>query len=293
MGMRNVGIRYIRLSFPSWSSSTVGLGYCLAVAESCQKIEMKDNIKNILGVSLAVGVIVFAFSAWVFAKSFLKSSDPARTFNVSAEGEVVAIPDIAEFTYSVISEGGEDIVALQRENTQKANRINEYLKTQSVEDKDIKTTSYGINPRYQYYPCPVGTRVCPPSEIVGYSIYHSVVIKVRDLSRVGELLSGVVENGANSASGLTFSIDDLDKVQSQARDIAIQKAGAKAKATAASAGVRLGKIVSIDESFYTPFYQTRALAEGFDGDSFVPSSPAIEPGSQEIKVSVSVRYEIR
>lgn len=255
---------------------------------------MSDKIKNILGASLAVGVIIFALSAWIFAKAQLKSSIPARAFSVSAEGEVTVIPDIAEFTYSIITEGGTALAALQKENTEKANRVNTYLTTQGVKDEDIKTTSYNINPRYQTYQCPAGVRVCPPSEIVGYSIYHSVTVKIRDLSKVGELLSGVVQNGANSASGLVFSVDDLDKVQNQARGIAIQKANAKAKETAVSAGVRLGRIISIEESFYTPFYSTRALAEGVGGDAlFSATAPVIEPGEQQIKVNVFVRYEIK
>jgi len=253
---------------------------------------MNEKIKNIIGIALVVAAIIFASSAWIFSKAYWKSSQPARAFSVNAEGSVVAVPDIAELTYSVITEGGKDLAALQRDNTDKANRINAYLKAQGVEDKDIKTFGYAINPRYQYTSCSVGSRVCPPAEMVGYSINHSVAIKVRNLSKVGEFLSGIVENGANSVYGPAFSIDDVEAVKNQAREEAIKNAKEKAKAIAEAARVRLGKIISIDESYYTPVYSARASGIGGDELVSVPS-PEIEPGSQEIKVTVLIRYEIR
>lgn len=250
---------------------------------------MNTKIKNILGVSLSTGALVLAFSSLILANAFLKSKEPARTFTVSAEGEVVAIPDIAEFTFSVITEGGENLPVLQEENSSKSNQVNAYLKQQGIEADDIKTTSYNISPRYQTFPCAREAIVCPPSEIVGYTIAHSVKVKVRNLSRVGELLSGVITAGANSSSGLTFSIDDIEKVQSQARDIALQKAKEKAKNIASSAGVRLGKIVSIQESFQVPFL-TREFAQKLTEPA---AAPVIEPGAQEVKVSITLLYEIR
>jgi hypothetical protein len=254
---------------------------------------MQDNIKNILGVSLALSSLVFSFSLLFLTNGFLQSRQPARVFAVSAEGEVVAVPDIAEFTLAVITEGGKDLAELQEENSTKANQVNGYLKDGGVAKDDIKTVSYNINPRYQHFPCPVGATVCPPSEIVGYTITLAVKVKVRELSKVGELLSGVVIFGANSTSALTFSIDDLEKVQSQARDIAIQKANMKAQEIAASAKVRLGKIVSISESFQTPFFLRESAQDFLAAQALQATPPVVEPGSQEVKANINIIYEIR
>lgn len=253
---------------------------------------MQDKIKNILMISLAVSFLVFAFSAAFWVSGTLQLRDPVRTFAVSAEGKIVAIPDIAEFNYAVITEGGKDLDSLQVENTNRSNRINSYLKEQGIAEKDLKTISYNISPRYQHFPCPIDQRVCPPSEIVGYTVTHSVRVKVRDLAKVGELLSGVVTAGANSTSGLTFSIDDLETIQGQARDIAIQKAKNKAKDIADSAGVKLGRIVSINEGFVTPF-KLREFAVPDALHAPAPMSPVIEPGDQKVRVTISIVYEIK
>ncbi|TSC75718.1 MAG: hypothetical protein G01um101430_212 [Parcubacteria group bacterium Gr01-1014_30] len=254
---------------------------------------MQDNVKNIIGLSLAASSLVFAFSMFILASAFLDAKEPARTFTVSAEGEVIAIPDIAEFTYAVITEVVDDLPVLQEENSAKSNRVNSFLKEKGVSQEDIKTVGYNISPRYQFFPCPSDARICPPSEIVGYTVAHSVGVKVRDLTLVGELLSGVVASGANSASGLNFTIDDLEAVQSQARSLAIQNAKKKAAEIADSSGVRLGKIVSINESFFTPFAARELSTDLPFGGALPAEPPAIEPGSQEIKVSVVIKYEIK
>lgn len=242
---------------------------------------------------MSLAVLLFSFSSLVIANAFLKSKAAARTFTVSAEGKVVALPDIAEFNYEIITEGDKDLSSIQEENSLRSNSVNAYLKEHGVAEKDIKTVGYNINPRYQSIFCSPGVRICPPSEIVGYTVTNSVQVKVRELQKVGELLSGVVKNGANSASSLTFSIDDVEKIQSQARDIAIQKAKTKAKEIATSAKVQLGSIVSINEDFQIPFRLPQFAKSLSIAEEAGATPPTIEPGSQEVKVNVVIMYEIR
>ena len=157
----------------------------------------------------------------------------------------MAIPDVAQFTFSVITEGGKDIASLQQENTQKANRAIALLKNNGVEDKDIKTASYNLQPRYQYFSCPVGknssAKPCPPAEIVGYSISQTVSVKIRNFEKAGEILSGVVQSEVNSVSELSFTIDDKTEIENQARQEAIAVAIKKAESIAQAGGFKLGQ----------------------------------------------------
>ena len=264
---------------------------------------MSNRIKNFIGVAAVVGVIVFSYAAWVYVDAFSKSIEPSsfRSFSVSAEGEVVAIPDVAQFTFQVITQGGADIADLQTQNVEKTNNAIAFVKSQGVEGKDIKTQNFSLDPRYQYYNCsprPLGekTEVCPPPEIVGYTITQTVQVKVRDFTTIGTIISGVVENGANSVSQLSFVIDNPDGEESKARAQAIEKAREKAKAVAKAGGFSVGRLLSIQEGggfpVYNQFYEKAALDYGMGGA--VPSAPlpSIEPGSQEVKVSVTLVYEI-
>lgn len=259
------------------------------------------KIKNILWIAVIIGILAVAYAAVVYTGYYSKTTqNTAPSFSVTGEGKETVIPDIAQFTFSVISQGGKDIGSTQKENTDKTNRIINFLKSNSVEAKDIKTQGYNIDPRYQNFNCPVrfgvissASQPCPPPEIVGYTVTQTVEVKIRDFAKIGAILSGTVQNGANSVSQLFFSVDDPEKVQAKAREQAIAKAQAKAEIIAQAAGFKIGKLLSIDESGPIPFFQQKT-AFGLGGADTAPAvAPIIEPGTQEITVNVFLRYEIR
>ena len=247
---------------------------------------------------VGVTVIVLALGFW-YMKTYARSVPPIRTFSVQGEGEVVTIPDIALISFSILTEGGKDLAALQKENTEKGNAITAFLKENGVEKKDIKTQSYRISPRYQNYSC--GSQLigsaepCPPSLIVGYSIFQEIVVKVRNLGTAGSLVSEVVAKGANTVSGPSFTIDEPDTLQNEARAKAVANARAKAYVLARAGGFRLGKPISIYEGYATPFpVRFSLLGKGGDmgGEEVLPA-PEFEPGSEDIRATVSITYEIR
>ncbi len=258
---------------------------------------MSDKLKNYLSIAVIISILVLAFSAWSYTRSYSKSIEPSsfRSFSVSGEGKVVTVPDVAEFTFSVVTEGGTDIAGLQSDNTKKVNQAIAFVKSKGVDVKDIKTQSYNLTPRYQRYSCPrvaLEAEPCPPPEIVGYTIAQTTLVKVRDFTVIGDILAGIVENGVNVVSQLNFTIDDPDQPQNEARAEAIVKANKKAKSIAKAAGFRLGRLLSISESGGVPlpvFFRESAL--GMGGVSV--SSPTIEPGSQEVVVNVTLSYEIQ
>ncbi|MEK7519268.1 MAG: SIMPL domain-containing protein, partial [Patescibacteria group bacterium] len=261
---------------------------------------MDTKIKNYLGVAIIGAIILLVISLFWYVASFSKSVSLDRQFSVRGEGKIVAVPDIAQLTFGFLTEGGKDIANLQKENSEKANRLIAFLKENKIEDKDIKTEFYDISPRYQYYNCPLLERLpspsplplededsssiitpCPTSKIVGYTINQSISAKIRDLNKVGDVVSGAVEKGANTVSGPNFTIDDPVKLQNQAREEAVVQAKEKAKSMAKAGGFRLGKLISIQEDSYfpgvIPFY-TKERVGGGDETGIVPD---IEPGSQD------------
>jgi len=263
---------------------------------------MNTRIKDALAVALIAGIVLFGYVAWRYVDAYSKSIEPAsfRSFSVSAEGEIVAIPNIAQFTFSVITQGGPNITNLQTQNIEKTNNAVAFVKSQGVEEKDIKTQNFSLDPRYQYYNCASnralleGAEACPPPDIVGYTITQTVQVKVRDFTKVGTIVSGVVEHGANSVSQLSFTIDNPDMLESEARTSAIQKARGKAEAVAKAGGFRVGRLLSIYESGgpIPVFNEKTDFGRGGAVPSVAPT-PTIEPGSREVKVSVTLQYEIQ
>lgn len=241
----------------------------------------------ILDILLVVGVLFLL----VAGKAVWKQSAalyPARTINVSAEGKTTVAPDLATLSFSVVSQG-KDPVQLQEDNNTKINNALDFVKAQGIDAKDIKTSNYNLSPNYHW---DEKTRV---SSIDGYTLNQSVVIKVRDLSKVAVLLGGLPSKGINQIGGVDFSIDDQDKFLNEARQEAFTKARAKAEAMAKYSGARIGRVVTFSESgggYPYPMYYAKEASIGMGGAPDMPPAPRIEPGSQDVTVNVNVVYEI-
>ena len=252
----------------------------------------------------ALGVLaVFLFIAAIGelrGLRFIGTGVPAtNTVTVSGEGEVFAVPDIATFSVSV-QEEAKEVQDAQESATKKTNEIIAYLKQQGIEERDIRTTDYNVYPQYDYIQSVCREGICPPGrqELRGYQVSQTLAIKVRDTDKAGELLSGVGSRGANNVSGLSFTIDDEDALQAEARGMAIDDARAKAAELAKQLNVRLVRVVVFYEDsggYYPP------IAYGMGGDSaftraemaMAAPAPDIPVGENKIVIRVNVTYEIR
>lgn len=223
---------------------------------------------------------------------------PANTIYVSGYGEVVAVPDIATFTYSVVSEKP-TVAAAQDDATAKANAITAYLEEAGIDARDVQTTGYSVYPQYDWIQqsCIAGG-YCPPGEqsLRGYEVRQTTTIKVRDTAKAGDLLTEVGGRGATEVSGLTFTFDNPDAIEAEARDKAIADAKQKAEVLAESLGVKLVRVVSFSENDYGMPYYARDMAYGMGGmaeSAVAVKAPEISTGENKVISNVSVTYEIR
>jgi len=253
---------------------------------------MENNkIKNIVIVSFLVflAIIITYSILWGPAKKFSDSLITARTITISAEGKVVAKPDIAKFSFSVVSEG-EDPQKIAEENNIKINKAIDFVKAQNIDEKDIKTTQYNLSPRYEY------DKIARKSYISGYTLTQTVSVKIRDFNIIGKVINGLPELGINQMDAISFDIDEPEKYLAEARNEAFKKAKAKAQEMAFQNGVKLGKVVTFYEYQNSPLYYNRNYF-GKGESSIIPMSveslPSIQPGSQEVTVNVSVVYKLK
>ena len=172
--------------------------------------------------------------------------DPAyNTISVTGEGEVDRLPDIASFTATVSAEAAE-VGDAQSKVTKSMDEIIKGLKDLVIEDKDIKTTDYSVWPKYTYQTMPCSRDYCPPSKQIpdGYTVSHTVLIKIRKTENAGKALALVGEKGATNVSNITFSADDPTKAIEVARAKPIAEAKSKAKALSKDLGVRLVRVIN-------------------------------------------------
>jgi len=264
---------------------------------------MNEKTKKYVSYAAVVALLAVSYSVIQASSAYKRSAEPDsfRSFTVSGEGKVVSVPDVAKFSFSVITKGTSNVPSLQEENTKKVNSAIEYIKSQGVDKKDIITESYTLSPEYETYNCyptPLSSgeaRPCPPPKIVGYTLRQSVTVKARDFEKVGSLLAGVVEKGATEVSELSFTIDDPKQVEAEAREKAIAEAKEKARDIAKAGGFSVGKLLSINEGgSYPPIYYSKTMAVAEDAAyGMGGAAPRIEPGSQDVVINVALQYEIR
>ena len=212
-----------------------------------------------------------------------------NTIAISDTGEVYASPDLALVNLMVVNEA-KTVAEAMAENAERMNRVIEKMKSLGIEEKDLKTASYNIYPRYEYerdqFGNNYGKRI-----LVGYEIRQSLQVKIRNLENIGQVIEGGTAAGANDVGNLQFTIDNQDELKKQAREQAINKAKEKAEQMAFQLGVRLGKVTSFSENFYMPYYRSMDYAEasGMGGAGEVPD---IQTGENKISVSIVITYEI-
>lgn len=250
-------------------------------------------IVGLLLLVLTVSIGVDIFNKIKEGKYIGKPPELQNTISFTGKGEVFIKPDLALITFAVQNEA-KTVTEAVAENAKKINAVIDSMKNLGVESKDLKTASFNISPRYEWheeevclsYPCPQGKRV-----LMGYEVYQSLQVKVRNLEKVGPIIQSATDMGANDVSGLQFTVDDEDEFKNQARKMAIEEAKTKAKELAQQLGVNLVRITNFSESGSSPVpYYALEKAAGIGGAA--PSAPQIETGENKIEIIVTISYEI-
>ncbi|OGY16191.1 MAG: hypothetical protein A2784_03910 [Candidatus Chisholmbacteria bacterium RIFCSPHIGHO2_01_FULL_48_12] len=212
------------------------------------------------------------------------STQKAAFFDVSGEGSATAIPDQAETTLGITASQS-TVVAAQTQANEVINSIIKNLKDNGVEDKNITTQNYSINPNYDYQS---GT-----NKITGYTVSANLLVKFTDFDQLNQAIDSAVSLGANQIGNVSFTLspDARAKAEDQAREQAVTEAKRKAENLSRAADIRLGKIVNIFENpTYppTPIYRT---LEAKSADLAVPEPNSLQPGATEVKLTVTLSYE--
>jgi hypothetical protein len=243
---------------------------------------------------LSIGVLSWGYYNYRLAQNIV---NPERIISFSAEGKVLAKPDIAKIVIGVITQG-EKAEIVQEENNKKMEKAIAFVKEQGVSEDDIQTTSYNLVPQYDYNWCRTSSvkpyPSCPP-KIIGYQLSQRATIKIRDFEKINTIIGGLAEKEVNQISNVSFEIDDVEAYKNEARIQALNKIEERAKILSAKTDIRLGKIINISEgqTIY-PLYRGLEMEEAItasDEKAIVPAP--IETGTEEISVTLNVTYELR
>jgi len=209
--------------------------------------------------------------------------DPARSaeaetpagVTVNGSGAVQSVPDRAEFSFGVQTQGRTAAQALNA-NAAEMRRVIDALRGAGVAAADIQTTQVTVSP----------TTSSDGQTITGYNAINTVSARIRDLGASGRVIDAAVAAGANQVYGPSLTRSDRTELYRQALREAYADARAKAQALAAASGQTVGRALAMQEGGVVaiPLMDRAAGAE-------VAQTP-VEPGTQSIEAQVTVTFAL-
>jgi len=211
-----------------------------------------------------------------------ESTASQRTIAVTGTGEVILVPDMAYINVGIHTKA-DDVSSAVNANNQQAADMTEAIVGMGVEEKDIQTSNFNVYSmnRYDNMSNVIGT---------SFAVDNTLYIIVRDLPKLSEILDAALGAGANQIYGISFDIADRQAAFDNARDLAIQDAGAKAAAVADTAGVALGKIrnITVANTSYVQPLAGSGLGGGMASDS---TTVPISAGQIVVTATADLIYE--
>ena len=230
--------------------------------------------------SFAAAAVIGLLAA--ISPAFAEGGKMPRIISLSGHGEVRATPDIAYVTSGVVTQGATAAEALAA-NTKAMTDLFAALKESGIEDRDVQTSNFSVQPRYDF-----SNNQAP--KMVGYDVSNNVTVTLRKVDTLGALLDRMVQSGSNQISGISFDVSKPDDAMDEARKLATEDATRKAKVYAKAMGIELGNVMQVSEgsAAQPPMPMVRSTMMKADAAPPVPMAA----GEQTLAVDVNVIWEI-
>jgi uncharacterized protein len=214
----------------------------------------------------------------LLAAPALAQTGPPAIISVTGEATVSVPPDLAEIEGGVTSDAKTAREASEANNAAMG-KVLLALKAANIDEKDIQTSRLSLQP--QNAPNRTGS-----SAIVGYRASNRVTVRLRDVTKLANMIDTLVGAGANDIGGINFIVSQASKLLDQAREQAISDARRKAEIYAKAAGVTLGAPISITEEGAPGPMRYSKMSAGI--------APApVAQGEETLGVSVNVSWAIK
>lgn len=240
-------------------------------------------------------VVLFAYTKFAGPIPFSVNSvttSKSDAFSVTGEGKVEATPDSATVRLGVVARAVSADSARTALNTS-INNVIEQIKGLGVSESQIKTENFNIYPEYgDVRPLPADAPSSDQNRITGYSANSNISVTVGNADLANRIVDVGTSAGANQVGGVDFQLKNKDEALNKAREMAVADAKKKAEDAARIAGFRLGGIINYSEG--QGGYPVPMMARAEDAKSAMGGSVSdIQPGTNEVVVTVTLSYEIR
>ena len=208
---------------------------------------------------------------------------PVSSIRVTGDAKVTARPDRVQIDIGVTTRAAQS----QEAASQNARQVDAVLAAvrKATPAAVLKTISYSLNPTYQYH-----SKGEEPT-IAGYSAVNVVQVTLDDLAKIGTVIDSATLAGANHVQGIQFTLRDQDAVRAEALRQAATRARAEAEVLAAALGLKVLRVLSVEENsprvmpVHIAMAAPRAVASG------AVTTP-MEAGTLDVTADVSLTVEV-
>ncbi len=253
------------------------------------------------GVDLIGAIVVFFVLLFVYTKFIgpipfaVNNVNTATTdvFQATGTGKASSAPDQAVINLGVTSQGT-SVEQAQNQANEASKRIINALKEQGIEEDNIKTTNYSINPNYSF----TGDN----QRITGYTVSQNFEVEL-PIGKTNQVVDTSTKAGANMVGSISFKLNDKkqNELKNEARKEAVEMAKKSAEGLADASGIKLGKIINVTEStgmigMPMPFTVAAKAVDSAQGGDVLIQNPEgevsnITPGESNVEVTVILTYQ--
>ncbi|MBI2074476.1 MAG: SIMPL domain-containing protein [Candidatus Levybacteria bacterium] len=242
---------------------------------------MKQQLLVVLFIFFGLFLYTRLFGAIPFSVTSVTTTK-SNLFKVTGTAKATAIPNTAKLSLG-LTKTSDSVASAQNQVNTVVNKIIDDLKKLGIEEKNIKTTNYNVNPQYDFS---AGRQT-----VTGYTVTQSLEVKVKPIDKTNQAIDIATADGANLVGGITFILDDktIKELEQKARKEAVANAKEKAQSLANAAGIILGKIIDVQEtSRPNGFRPMVAKVDQISGEE-----TTLPPGENTIEITVTLFYETR
>ena len=185
---------------------------------------------------LTLTIVLIALVALTGCQSLTNTI--TRTVEVSGTAQVTVLPDIASFSIQV-SEKAETTSEAQQKANQKMSVLLATLREANIQDRDLQTTMINLRPNYDY--------IDNKQVLAGQVASQTVSVTVRDLNNIGSLIDSLGQVSSITLNSISFDKEDKSQAKSEARDLALANALAKAEQYASQVNMKTTTPITISE----------------------------------------------
>ncbi len=223
--------------------------------------------------------------------SFAQSPPVQERNLIFTEGvaEVMGQNDSARISIAVVTDG-KDLEEISGENARKTKKILKAIKRLNSTGLKVETSNYRVTPQKDY-------KARPPV-IKGYEVYNAIEVTLESMEPDGlsahcsKIIGQALESGANNIDAVHFYIKNRASLEKEALTQATKEAIARAETLAKAAGVKLKRIATLSTHPIQPPLRPKRYRTALMESDAAEGAPPIEVGESQIRVQVSLAYEI-